>query len=102
MSKPTERTVPPAQQRKMLRKFREQYSVTLVEFGQLCGISNPMLSQFENGNRNLSPDAWARVQAAMEKWPAIKKRARMLTTRMFADEFLADAAARLVERELMR
>lgn len=62
-----EKTVPLGQRRKMLRTFRKQYGVTLVEFGQLCNISNPMLSQFENGDRNLSAEAWTRVATAMQE-----------------------------------
>jgi len=58
-------TVPLAQRRKLLRKFREQYDITLTEFGKHARLSHPMLSQFERGDRDLSPEAWARVLAAM-------------------------------------
>src|SRR5437016_11236513 len=61
----TERVVPLSQRRKLLRKFREQYDITMIEFGKRAGLSQAVLSQFENGVRNLSPEAWARVLAAM-------------------------------------
>jgi transcriptional regulator with XRE-family HTH domain len=59
--------VPLHSKRRLLRKFREQYGITLVELGKLAGISQPMLSQFESGDRNLSPDAWADVLIAIGK-----------------------------------
>jgi transcriptional regulator with XRE-family HTH domain len=46
---------------KLLRKFRKQYRITLTEFGKLAGLSQPMLSQFERGDHNLSDEAWMRV-----------------------------------------
>lgn len=52
---------------KLLRKFRKQYGIKLVEFGKLCKISQPMLSQFERGDHNLSDEAWTRVLEAMGK-----------------------------------
>jgi len=36
-----------------------------VELGKLSGLSNPMLSQFENGNVNLSAEASARLLAVI-------------------------------------
>lgn len=57
--------VPLGQRRKLLRAFRKQYGITLTDLGKLAGLSNPMLSQFENGNRDLSAEAWTRVLKAM-------------------------------------
>jgi transcriptional regulator with XRE-family HTH domain len=62
---PETKTIPLGQRRKLLRRFREQYGITLDEFGPLAELSTPMLSQFENGGRDLSPEAWTRVLAAM-------------------------------------
>jgi transcriptional regulator with XRE-family HTH domain len=59
--------VPVHRRRKLLRAFRKQYGITLTEFGKVAGLSNPMLSQFENRARVLSDEAWSRVLAAMSK-----------------------------------
>lgn len=59
--------VPLRERRKLLRAFRKLYGITLVELGKLADLSNPMLSQFERGIRDLSPEAWTRVLAAMAK-----------------------------------
>ena len=40
-----------AKRRKLIRDFRAQSRPTLVELGKLAGVSQPMLSQFENGTR---------------------------------------------------
>jgi transcriptional regulator with XRE-family HTH domain len=63
---PETKTIPLGQRRKLLRRFREQYGITLDEFGPLAELSTPMLSQFENGGRDLSPEAWTRVLAAVD------------------------------------
>jgi len=60
--------------RKLLRVFRKQYRVTLTELGELSDVSQPMLSQFERGDRDLSPEAWARVLVAIGKLVAVDKR----------------------------
>lgn len=70
MSEPTEtttKTVPLAQRRQQLRKFRKEYGITLANFGKLAGVSQPMLSRFERGRRDLSPEAWTRVLQTMGK-----------------------------------
>lgn len=51
--------------RKLLRAFRKQYGLTLTELGKVAGVSQPMLSQFERGDRDLSPEAWERVHQAI-------------------------------------
>lgn len=60
-------TVPLRKRRRLLRAFREQYGLTLIEFGELTGLSFSMLSQFERGDRDLSSEAWMRVLAAIQK-----------------------------------
>jgi transcriptional regulator with XRE-family HTH domain len=55
------------QRRKLLHKFRDQYGITLVELGKLANVSQPMLSQFERGRRDLSTKSWAQVLLAMTK-----------------------------------
>jgi transcriptional regulator with XRE-family HTH domain len=59
--------VPLPERRTLLRAFRKQFGITLVELGNLADISHPMLSQFERGDRDLSSEAWARVLQAMGK-----------------------------------
>jgi transcriptional regulator with XRE-family HTH domain len=53
--------------RKLLRRFRKKYGIGLVRFGKLARISQPMLSQFERGDRNLSAEAWVRVLDTIDK-----------------------------------
>ena len=60
-------TVPLRERQKLLRAFRKQYGITLTELGKLSVLSQPMLSQFERGERNLSAGAWARVLVAMSR-----------------------------------
>src|SRR5207245_188840 len=55
------------EQREIFRRFLYETRLTLVAFGKLCGLTNPMLSMFENGKRGLSDKAWVRVYDAMEK-----------------------------------
>lgn len=52
---------------RLLRDFRKVYGVTLEEMAKLIGLSQPMLTRFETGTRNLSADAWARLLIAMGK-----------------------------------
>ena len=52
---------------KLLRKFRKQYRITLTKFGEYAGLSQPMLSQFERGDHDLSDEAWVRVKATIQK-----------------------------------
>jgi transcriptional regulator with XRE-family HTH domain len=51
----------------LLRGFRKVYDVTLDEMAKLVGLSQPMLTRFETGTRNISTDAWARLLIAMDK-----------------------------------
>jgi|HubBroStandDraft_6_1064221.scaffolds.fasta_scaffold624439_2 transcriptional regulator with XRE-family HTH domain len=60
--------VPLRERRKLLRLFRKQNRMSLSALGELAGLSQPMLSQFENGDRDLSEEAWTRVLDAMEKF----------------------------------
>jgi len=55
------------ERRRRVRDFREHVGMDLKAFAKLAKISYAMLSQFENGNRNLSEKAWGRVQGAIEK-----------------------------------
>ena len=57
--------------RRLLRAFRKQTGLTLVELGKLSGLSNPMLSQFENGNVNLSAEAASRLLAVIGESPVM-------------------------------
>jgi transcriptional regulator with XRE-family HTH domain len=54
------------ERRDLVREFRKRTGCTLVELGELADVSNPMLSQFETGARNLSEKAWERVLDAMK------------------------------------
>src|SRR5580704_2046878 len=60
--------VPLRERRKLLRLFRKQNRMSLSALGELAGLSQPLLSQFENGDRDLSEEAWTRVLDAMEKF----------------------------------
>ena len=64
----TRERLPLSERREVLRDFRKQCGVTLTELGKLAHVSQPMLSQFENGARDLSAEAWDRVLDAMEKF----------------------------------
>lgn len=57
--------VPLSKRRKLLRTFRKQYGITLDELGDLTDLSKSMLSLFDNGERDLSSEAWTRVLTAM-------------------------------------
>lgn len=64
----TRERLPLSERRELLGDFRKQCGVTLTELGKLAHVSQPMLSQFENGARDLSAEAWDRVLGAMEKF----------------------------------
>ncbi len=57
----SDKKLPLRDRRRLLRTFRKQTGLTLVELGKLSELSNPMLSQFENGKVNLSAEASARL-----------------------------------------
>jgi transcriptional regulator with XRE-family HTH domain len=49
------------------REFREIWGVDLKQLADRAQISVPMLSQFERGNRRLSPDTKLRLLLAMQE-----------------------------------
>jgi transcriptional regulator with XRE-family HTH domain len=51
----------------LLRRFRKSYGVTLEELAARVQLSQPMLTRFETGSRNLSADAWTRVLVELGK-----------------------------------
>jgi len=55
------------ERRTALRKFREQADLSLEELAKLAGLSKSMLSKFELGNRDLSSDAFSRLEKAIVK-----------------------------------
>jgi transcriptional regulator with XRE-family HTH domain len=61
----TDKKLPLRDRRRLLRAFRKLTGLTLVELGKLSGLSNPMLSQFENGKVNLSAGAASRLLAVI-------------------------------------
>ncbi len=65
------------ERRTVIRKFRKQLKLSQSEFAALAGIGPSMLSRFENGDRDLSPEAFARVQAAITG--ALAQRERTVT-----------------------
>jgi transcriptional regulator with XRE-family HTH domain len=50
------------ERRNVIRKFRKELKLSQTEFAALAGIGPSMLSRFENGNRDLSAEAFARVE----------------------------------------
>jgi len=60
------RAMKPNPQR-LLKKFRQDFGVSLAELAGEAKLSEAMLSRFEAGNRKLSPEAWTRVLAAIQK-----------------------------------
>lgn len=64
----SEKKPPLRDRRRLVRTFRKQTGLTLVDLGKLAELSNPMLSQFENGKVNLSDESWKRLCDAMEKF----------------------------------
>ncbi|SRR6266567_893725 len=61
------------QRRKVVRKFRKQLKLSQTEFAALAGLSAPMLSLFENGQRDLSAAAFVRVEDAITEALAQRK-----------------------------
>jgi transcriptional regulator with XRE-family HTH domain len=59
--------------RKSLRKFRRKLKLTQGELASLAGVGQEAISRFEQGKRNLSADALARVQTAIVEALANKK-----------------------------
>lgn len=55
------------EQRLLLRELRRNHEITLSELAKVAKVSQPMLSQFERGDRNLSADAWIRTVEAIAK-----------------------------------
>src|SRR5690242_18164572 len=66
------------QRRKTLRQFREEAGLSLEDLGKACGLSRSTLSRFENGERDLSEDAYNRVLEAIEKFLTKKRKALRL------------------------
>jgi transcriptional regulator with XRE-family HTH domain len=50
-----------------LRKFRKQVGLSLKEVAGLAGLSQSMVSKFELGHRDLSPEAYRRLERAIVK-----------------------------------
>lgn len=99
--------VPLSERRERLRAFRKKNRMSLAEFGKLAGLSQPMLSQFENGDRELSEDAWRRVQKAMDRHldkNAVQQRGRQPLMSLFANAPKSEwgKLAPEYERELRR
>jgi transcriptional regulator with XRE-family HTH domain len=55
------------ERRKALRKFREQAGLSLEEVAKRADLSKSMVSKFELGHRDLSPDAFGRLQKVVTK-----------------------------------
>lgn len=66
MKKPA-RTDDAASKREALRQFREHFDLSLENLADQSGLSRSMLSKFELGQRDLSPEAWTRVIATIQK-----------------------------------
>ena len=60
-----------------LRNFRKDAGLSLADIGKACGLSRSTLSRFENGERDLSKDAYNRVLQAIEKF--LTKKHKTLT-----------------------
>lgn len=56
------------ERRQLLRELRQAGRIDLKKFANRANISYAMLSQFENGKRNLSEKAWKRVRGVLEKY----------------------------------
>jgi transcriptional regulator with XRE-family HTH domain len=54
------------ERRALLREFRNECDLTLERLAGRADLSKAMLSQFENGGRDLSPETWQGVLDAME------------------------------------
>lgn|SRR5262249_20082427 len=53
------------ERRKTIRRFRKQLKLSQTEFAAMAGIGPSMLSRFENGSRDLSPETFANVEEAI-------------------------------------
>jgi len=53
--------------RKSLRRFRKQLKLSQKELANLAGLGQEAISRFEQGKRNLSSEALARLQGAIVK-----------------------------------
>jgi transcriptional regulator with XRE-family HTH domain len=61
--------------RKYLRTFRKELKLSQGRLAELAGLGQEAISRFEQGKRNLSPDALTRVQGAINKALAEKQAA---------------------------
>jgi hypothetical protein len=61
------KTVTLRDRRRLLRKCLQEYGITLAAFGGKARLTKGMLSLFVSGDRDLSPEAWARVLEAVSK-----------------------------------
>ena len=62
-----------SKRRKGMRKFRKNAGITLDELAAESGLSKSMLSRFENGTRDLSPEAFAKLWDAILSLPEKRK-----------------------------
>lgn len=53
------------ERRRCLKKFRKKMKISQAQLAALAQVSQPTLSRFERGDRDLSPAAFARVQSAI-------------------------------------
>src|ERR1700685_1058898 len=53
------------ERRKALKKFREEAGLSQAEVASMTGIGQQMLSRFERGDRDLSPEALTRLEQAI-------------------------------------
>jgi transcriptional regulator with XRE-family HTH domain len=58
----------PEECRELFREVRDKTDLTLKELGRRAQLSEAMISQFENGNRDLSEEAWDRVLDAIQEF----------------------------------
>jgi transcriptional regulator with XRE-family HTH domain len=70
----------------LTRELRDTLEIGLEELARRAQISVPMLSQFERGNRKLSPAAWSRVHAALNA--IIEERSRTFNFEEYAEHKL--------------
>jgi transcriptional regulator with XRE-family HTH domain len=54
------------ERREYLREFRKQLGYSLQEIAKLSDLSKSMLSKFELGHRDLSAEAWGRLENALD------------------------------------
>ena len=67
MAKKTGRTDSAASKREALRQFRQHFDLSLENLADQSDLSRSMLSKFELGQRDISPEAWTRVIATIQK-----------------------------------